>query len=312
MTERLSVALVGCGNWGRHILRDLTTLGCEVVVVARSEASVKRARDGNALSVIASMDALPPVAGVVVASSTTSHAAVIEELLPLRIPIFVEKPIAPDVPVTRSLVSRAGERLFVMDKWRYHPGVEMLGSVARSGQLGSVLGVRTTRVGWGTAHSDSDDIWHLTPHDLSIVLEILGSIPPPRAAVIERENDMPTGMIGMLGGDPWVVLEVSGRRERNIREVRVIGTEAIAVLPDSYSSEVLVYRTNPALPREPEVEHIAISDAMPLMRELEAFVDHLRGGPPPRSSAAEGLKNVETIEALRTLAGLRPAVIAAL
>ena len=41
---RVVVGLVGCGRWGRHILRDLVSLGCEVPVVARSDASVARAR----------------------------------------------------------------------------------------------------------------------------------------------------------------------------------------------------------------------------------------------------------------------------
>jgi predicted dehydrogenase len=44
-----------------------------------------------------------------------------------------------------------------------------------------------------------------------------------------------------------------------------------------------------------------ISTEMPLLRELRAFVDHLAGGPPPRSSAADGVAVVETIEALRRL-----------
>ena len=38
------VGLVGCGNWGRHILRDLVSLGCEVPVVARSPESVRALR----------------------------------------------------------------------------------------------------------------------------------------------------------------------------------------------------------------------------------------------------------------------------
>jgi hypothetical protein len=43
---------------------------------------------------------------------------------------------------------------------------------------------------------------------------------------------------------------------------------------------------------------------MPLLRELRCFLEHLRGGPPPRSSAANGLLVVERIAALRRLAGL--------
>ena len=47
-----------------------------------------------------------------------------------------------------------------------------------------------------------------------------------------------------------------------------------------------------------------ISTELPLLRELRAFVEHLRGGPPPRSSAREGAEIVETIAELRSLAGL--------
>lgn len=42
------IGLVGCGNWSRHILRDLKTLGCHVSVVARSEESRSRAERGEA------------------------------------------------------------------------------------------------------------------------------------------------------------------------------------------------------------------------------------------------------------------------
>jgi hypothetical protein len=41
-----------------------------------------------------------------------------------------------------------------------------------------------------------------------------------------------------------------------------------------------------------------------LLRELRTFVEHLQGGPPPRSSAAEGALVVSAIADLRSLAGL--------
>ncbi|HEY3492094.1 MAG TPA: hypothetical protein VGK43_04020, partial [Solirubrobacterales bacterium] len=49
------VGLAGCGRWGRHILRDLRDLGCEVPVVARSEASRERAAEGGATEIVAEM-----------------------------------------------------------------------------------------------------------------------------------------------------------------------------------------------------------------------------------------------------------------
>ena len=49
MEGALEVGLVGCGNWGRHILRDLVALGCRTTVVARSQESRARAGEGGAI-----------------------------------------------------------------------------------------------------------------------------------------------------------------------------------------------------------------------------------------------------------------------
>ena len=47
---------------------------------------------------------------------------------------------------------------------------------------------------------------------------------------------------------------------------------------------------------------------MPLLAELRAFVEHLRGGPPPRSSAADGVAVVEAVAGTIALAGVEEAV----
>ena len=73
--------------------------------------------------------------------------------------------------------------------------------------------------------------------------------------------------------------------------------DGVAVLTDGYSDHVLVATG-------PEPEKRPISTELPLLRELRAFVEHLAGGPPPRSSAREGSEIVKTIAELRTLAGL--------
>ena len=135
------MALVGCGRWGRHILRDLIALGCEVPVVARSEASIERAREGGAAEIVADIASLGAVDGVVVATPTSTHAEVVEEALGLGAPVFVEKPLTADVDSARRVAAIAPDRLFVMDKWRYHPGVRELARIAQSGELGPVVGI---------------------------------------------------------------------------------------------------------------------------------------------------------------------------
>jgi predicted dehydrogenase len=298
------IVLVGCGRWGGHILRDLLALGCDVPVVARSDESRARAREHGATEIVAHLDELRPVDAVVVATPTTTHAAVLDELLPLGVPVYVEKPLTDDPESARRLADAAPDRLFVMDKWRHHDGIRALATIARSQELGPVTGLRTTRVGWGNPHGDVDGVWMLAPHDLSIVLEVLGSIPEPRAAVAEHAGGLVTGLVGLLDGDPWAVVDVSIAHGIRRREVRLVCRDGAAVLPDAYSDHVLVTRGELQLDVTRVDERRPISTELPLQRELRAFVDHLAGGPPPHSSAADGAAVVETIGRLRELAGL--------
>jgi predicted dehydrogenase len=242
--------------------------------------------------VIGSIGELPEVDGIVVATPISTHAAAVEEALGLGVPVFVEKPLTDDPVTAEGLAAAADGRLFVMDKWRYHPGVELLGELARSGELGQVIGLRTTRIGWERPR-DLDHVWVLAPHDLATGLEILGEIPAPRSAVASRG-----ALLGLLGEHPWQALDLSGRSQKRRREVVLVCEEGIAVLDDSYDDHVSVVHSE----GEPELR--PISTELPLLRELRAFVEHLAGGPPPRSSADEGVAVVRAISELRALAGL--------
>ena len=311
MTNKLSVGLIGCGRWGRHILRDLLSLGCDVTVVSASETGRQNARDGGAARIVEFVGQLPRVSGLIVATPASTHAQVIESLLGLDVPIFTEKPMTADRESALRLARKAPEHLFVMDKWRYHAGIEMLRDIARTEELGPVEGLRTTRAQWGSPHVDVDISWILTPHDLSIALEVLGKIPKPRCAIAEKTDGELTSLLGILGGepdsvgDPWLIVEVSSRHPQHRREVRLHCRDGVAILDDGYSPGIAVTRSeNSRAGETPESELRPISQELPLLRELRTFVEHLQGGPPPRSSAAEGALVVSAIADLRSLAGL--------
>jgi predicted dehydrogenase len=300
-----TIGLIGCGNWGRHILRDLRVLECRVAVVARSESSRARAAEGNAAAIVPDVEGLPAVDGIVIATTSASHAEVVESLLDRGVPIFVEKPLTVDPVSADRIAARAPDRVFVMDKWRYHPGVLALAAIARSGELGPVLGLRTMRLQLSTPHRDLDAVWHLAPHDLAIALEILGAIPEPAGAVGERAARGESTLLGFFRGTPWLAIEVSSRHRRYQRELRLHCAEGVAVLSDAYSDHLEITRPVAGTGMEPPpAEQRPIAGEMPLLAELRAFVRHLEGGPPPRSSATEGALIVRTIARLRALAGL--------
>jgi len=291
------IGLAGCGQWGRHILRDLRALGSEVHVVARSPESRRRAEEGGAASIVATVEELREVDAAVVASSTITHAAVTEELLARGIPVFVEKPLTADVAEAERLLEIEDGRLFVMDKWRYHPGVQALAEIARFGELGRVVGLRSTRISWGHRFDDVDTVWIHAPHDLAIALEILGTVPPARSAVGEKADGSLRGILALLGGDPWFAVEISATAAERRREIKLVCEGGVAWLADAYADHVAVA---PAGANEPEQR--AVSTELPLLRQLRAFVEHLDGGSPPRSSAAEGVEIVRRIAELRALA----------
>jgi predicted dehydrogenase len=294
------VALAGCGRWGRHILRDLISLGCDVPVVARSEASRERAREGGAETIVADIASLEAVDGVVVATPTATHADVVAEALELGVPVFVEKPLTADVASARRLAAAAPDRLFVMDKWRYHPGVRELARIAQSGELGPVVGIHSRRVTLGHRYSDVNTVWIHAPHDLAIALEVLGRVPEPRHAVAELVDGEIAGLTATLGESPWVVIEVSTLAPAHRRELRLVCEQGVAQLDGGYAEEVVIGRAGKI--QEDAVERRPVTGELPLLAELRAFVDHLRGGPPPQSSAADAVAIVESVAGMIALA----------
>lgn len=302
----LAVALAGCGRWGGHVLRDLLSLGAEVHVVDPDPAARQRALEAGARSVAPALDGALDVDGGVVATPATAHDAAARGLLARGVPVFVEKPLAADAGVAEALAAAGGPRLFVMEKWRYHQGVEELGHIARSGELGRVLGVRSTRAGWGASATDVDGVWTLAPHELSIGREVLGHLPPCRWAFAESVDGEPTSLLAALGDDPWHLFEVSLRHPTPRREIRLHCERGVAVLESPEAPALRIVRGRAAEPLAlAQVEWRPIGTEPPLLRELRAFVDHLRGGPPPRSSGAEGAETVRRLAEIRARAGLR-------
>ena len=290
------VGLVGCGVWGANILRDLRLLGCDVCVVARSDASVTRARAGGAAAVVREIGELGGVDAIVVSTPIETHTAVIEEALATDVPVFVEKPLCDDAGDAARLAALAPERLFVMDKWRYHPGVATLAAIATAGTFGPVHGLRTVRVQAGNRHGE-DAVWVLAPHDLAIALEVLGEVPRPRAAYGQWANERLLTMHALLEADRgWHAIEISERAPATERRIELHCDQGVAILGGGWDEHVLVHLAGGGTDR------LDVRGELPLLAELRAFVGFLNGGPPPRSSAAEGAAIVEAIAALRALA----------
>jgi len=232
----VSVGLLGCGGWGKLILRDLKCLGAKVAVLARGSASHANAVAGGADSIVDCFKELPDVDAYVVAVPTNLHAEFIYKVIPKHKPVFCEKPLTHNFEAAKSIVAEAGDRIFVMDKWRYHGGVLALKAIANSEELGPVLGIKTTRVQWGSPHEDVEMDWILLPHDLTIALEILGFVPQPRGAVAEISTGGLVGLSGLLESEGvWINFEVGIRSQNHRRMIELRCRDGVAWLKGALS-----------------------------------------------------------------------------
>jgi predicted dehydrogenase len=290
------VGQIGCGEWGAHVLRDLHTLGCDVWVVARSDASRARAAQGGAEAVVPEVGSLAGVDAIVVVTPIATHADVLDEALQHDVPVFVEKPLCDDPADADRLAALAPGRLFVMDKWRYHPAILKLAEIAESGSLGRPRGVRTIRIQPDNRHEE-DATWVLTPHDLAIALEILGEVPRPKAAVGVWDGERLVTLFGVLeAGRGWHVTEISERADRVERRVELHCDQGVAMLEGAWDEHVVIHALDGGS------ERLEAPGELPLLAELRAFLAHAAGGAPPKSTVAEGAAAVHAIADLRSLA----------
>lgn len=296
------IALLGCGLWGKNILRTLLGLGASVDVIDTNRWRREEAIAQGANGAFDSLDDRTDPDGIIIASPATTHADVIAEVLPLGKPVFVEKPFTTEVGSAERLADAGRGRLFVMDIWRYHPGVAVLSEIVRSNELGPVEILRSTRTNWTSPRKDTDAIWTLLPHDVAITLEVFGHIPAIQSAFAERRQNAVVGALVTLGDGPRVIAEVSTRYADKRREIRLHCRDGVAVLNALKGSEIDIYREKDD--GEPACTTRRFERKEALELELKAFLDHLQGGPAPKSSAEEAVMIVRTIASVRRLAGL--------
>lgn len=295
-----AIGLIGCGRWGRNILRDLLSLNCIVHVVDPDPDARERALATGAASAVASFGEMKAdVAGFVVASETKNHHACILQCLETGRAVFTEKPLCPDVAEAEDLARRGAGRVFVMDKWRYHPGIERLGQIQRDGELGKPLLLSTRRLQWGMPHDDVDTAWILAPHELTIALEIMGEIPPLDHVSGVVESGRVLEASASLSGMARINIAVSSLSPDYDRCVRLVCEGGTAWLDDPGDAFITIVRR----PGDGTRERLSIPVDMPLLRELSTFVAFLGGGPPPRSSVEEGLTVVRRITEIRAALG---------
>ena len=178
------VAVIGAGYWGKNLVRNMAGLERLVAVCDASEAVRARIAAAHpSVRVTGDLQELlddPAVDAVMVVVPSSKHHEVARRALMAGKHTYVEKPIAHDVERARELVALAEARdlrLMVGHLLLYHPCVSWLKSAISSGELGRVLYMTCERVNLGKVRQDENAMWSLAPHDVSVILHLLGDSP---------------------------------------------------------------------------------------------------------------------------------------
>lgn len=143
----LRIGIVGLGSIGRRHARHLVELGCELVALrtfrgalADTPAELRLVHEVHDFE--AFVRAAPDAA--LVANPTALHGSTLASLLPLKIPVFVEKPLVAHPAELPVLGEADRRRILVGFCLRFHPMVRAIRSFVAAGRLGRVHGARLT------------------------------------------------------------------------------------------------------------------------------------------------------------------------
>ena len=315
--KELRFGLIGYGYWGPKVARNLDSLQhAMVTMVADNDASRLAQLWINSSGVRITTQAedvfRSDVDGVVIATPVRTHYQLAKQALLQGKHVLVEKPLTANVAEAEELVALAEEHqriLMVGHTFEYNPAVNELRKLIQSGDLGQIYCVEAERLNLGLFRSDINVIWDLAPHDISILLYVLGKKPErikvhAYAHLQRRIQDIAHLDLGFADG-MTAHIHVSWLHPCKIRKVTVIGDRRMAVYDDTSPAEMLkIYNKGADVHADPgvsyrygEVTIPYIDWVEPLHLECEDFATAIRTGRSPRADGRVGLEVVRVLAA---------------
>jgi predicted dehydrogenase len=324
MGNKIKVGVVGCGYWGPNLIRNFRALqDCSLKMVCDVSRDRLKHMHGLYPEVAGETDYNHMLNGVgldavVIATSVRFHHAMAKASLLAGKHTFIEKPMASSAAQCEELVAIAKEKglvLMVGHTFLYSPAVRKIKQIVDSGDIGEIRYISARRLNLGLFQKDINVAWDLAPHDISIILEVMGENPITvncrgSAHVTPGIEDV-TSMSLTFRRDRSAIVHSSWLDPRKIREMTIVGSKRMIVYDDLAPLEKLrVFDAR--VERPPHYDTFAefhyayhygdiyspyIKQEEPLKTECQHFLDCIRTGKKPLTSGERGLELVRILEA---------------
>ncbi|MBN2288460.1 MAG: Gfo/Idh/MocA family oxidoreductase [Candidatus Glassbacteria bacterium] len=316
-------AVIGTGYWGKNLVRVFYRLpGSELKYICDADSRNLEAVGKNYPGVKLTGDyrevlADREVEALAIATPAVSHYELARESLQAGKHTFVEKPLTLEVGHAEKLVELAvkADRLLMTGHLMvYHPAVEVLKQMVDSDELGRVYYIYAQRVNLGVVRRDENALWSLAPHDISIVLYLLGRTPVEVAArggcYIRKEIEDVVFLVMRFAGGEMAHVQLSWLDPHKERKITMVGSRKMVVFDDMQASEkikVFDKGVNPSNEYSSYTELLGLREGdilipqlkmeEPLGVECSTFLACAAGQGPCRSSGQDGLAVVRVLDA---------------
>ncbi len=164
--------------------------------------------------------------------------------------VFVEKPLALTAQEGEELVALAktlGRILMVGHILLYHPAVRTLKQMIMEGKLGRILYCYSNRLNMGLIRTEENILWSFAPHDISVMLHLLGE--EPIKATAEGSSYLTPGVVDVTMSRLTFRSGVTGHifvswlHPSKEQKFVVVGSEAMAVFDDTMENKLQIFPT---------------------------------------------------------------------
>jgi predicted dehydrogenase len=324
MKKPIVVGVVGCGYWGPNLVRNFKGLGnCNL----KAMCDVSEARLNHLRSLYSDIEGLTDFGhllngvgldAVVVATPVKHHYALAKASLLAGKHTLIEKPMASSSAECEELIEIAESKglvLMVGHTFLYSSPVRKIVEIVQAGDIGEIRYINSRRLNLGLFQKDINVAWDLAPHDISIILRILGEMPlavncQGNAHVTPGIEDV-TNISLTFGQKRFATIQSSWLEPRKIREMTIVGTRRMIVYDDLQTNEkIRIYDVR--VERPPHYDTFAdfhysyhygdsyiphMQQEEPLKAECQHFLDCIEKGTRPLTGGHEGLELVKILEA---------------
>jgi UDP-2-acetamido-3-amino-2,3-dideoxy-glucuronate N-acetyltransferase len=198
----------------------------------------------------------------------------------------------------------------------YHPTILKLKELIDTGELGRIQYIYSNRLNLGKIRREENILWSFAPHDISIILGLVGETPTSVIAqggnyLHEQIADTTVTLLSFPSGVKAHIF-VSWLHPFKEQKLVVVGDRKMAVFDDMEKKDKLLlyphsieWKSQIPVANRADAEPVEIDVKEPLREECQHFLESVQTRRRPRTDGEEGLRVLAVLQRCQEALGSR-------